>query len=1057
MILAAFAAAMTVAAETETVGGYTWTFQISGGTAEIYNNGCCAASPMPTGALTIPATLGGKPVTSIGWNAFYGCSGLTSVTILDGVKIINSEAFCGCSGIVSISIPDSVTIVGDGAFRGCSGLRSISVGSGNPSYRSSNGLLLTKDGKTLIQGVNGDVVIPHGVTSIESCAFCGCSGLTSVKIPDSVTHIVYSAFWDCNESLFDTTTIPGVNLVDGWAVSHLDSLSGDLDLTVARGIGDNAFSGCYGLTSVTIGNGVKSIGDHAFLDCGNLVSITVGTGLVTVGRGAFEGCNIQDVHIADVAAWCQLRSSFSCGDDPFLSYWNLYIGDSLVTNLVIPEGVAELRPMSFYGCMSIESVSIPDGVCLMDDDWWGVFEECYSLKSVKIGRGVKGIKSNTFNVSDPSEREAEIFDTTTMPGVTLIDGYAVGCTASLSGALDLTGIRGIGCYAFSGCSGLTSVMIPDGIVNIERGSFYGCSGLTSVTIGRDVKSIEDYAFWGCDSLSSVVMPDGVKSIGVEAFRGCSALTSVTIPGSVGIIGAEAFLDCNESLFDVATITGVKLVDGWAVGYADALNGTQGTVHLNLSGVRGISESAFAGCQGISSLTIPECVTRIGVSTFSGCHALESVAISEGVIFIGDDAFFDCRKLSSITIPSTVTYIGGRAFASEYHRFDAIDGDKYDYIVSEGEVSLKATFAVGLHPLTVVAFYNKPCTAREVVLPVLPSEDTIKYVPVSGYQFYGWRDEYGNVVERPFHQRDAMTLYPDLRQAGSSAEEGGTSDGGDTPEATPAPALMLDTSKAGEVNTSFAKAQTPQGVLVDASGNVAGSAQVKVGKMNGKGQVKITATAVLMNGKKVTSKPITLNVGKGEKSGRLVFKGIGEMTFELADDGSFTLDNDGYAMAGVTVGGNLPDGTMTFSVDMDALPQVDAGYEILTDLLPTGANRGVAVSVTGGKKLNAGKAASPKYKKDRNTGTYALTGLDDPKKPNLSGLKLSYAPKTGLFKGSFYVYATNTGTTPAGKAPKVKKYKVDVTGFFVDDGSGITGEGKATMKKPAAGPWTVTVK
>ena len=227
MMVAAVVVAFGAWAETETVGAYTWTYSINGDTAEIrvigVVNPSAAISPKPTGAVTIPSTLGGKPVTSIGSYAFEGCSGLTSVTIPDSVTSIEYYAFRDCSGLTSVTIGNSVTSIGNYAFEGCSGLMSISVGAGNLNYRSVNGLLLTKDGKTLIQGVNGDVVIPNSVTNIGSCAFAGCSGLTSVTIPDGVTSI-----------------------------------------------GDYAFYGCSGLTNVTIPDSVTSLPSSAFEVCERL-------------------------------------------------------------------------------------------------------------------------------------------------------------------------------------------------------------------------------------------------------------------------------------------------------------------------------------------------------------------------------------------------------------------------------------------------------------------------------------------------------------------------------------------------------------------------------------------------------------------------------------------------------------------------------------------------------------------------------------------------------------------------------------------------------------------
>ena len=132
--------------------------------------------------MTIPDS-----VTSIGDYAFDGCSGLTSITIPDSVTSIGLCAFYGCSRLMSITIGAGVTSIGSSAFSGCGGLTNFVVGANNRNYCSVNGLLLTKNGKTLIAGVNGEITIPDSVTSIGSSAFRGCSGLTSVTIPDNVT------------------------------------------------------------------------------------------------------------------------------------------------------------------------------------------------------------------------------------------------------------------------------------------------------------------------------------------------------------------------------------------------------------------------------------------------------------------------------------------------------------------------------------------------------------------------------------------------------------------------------------------------------------------------------------------------------------------------------------------------------------------------------------------------------------------------------------------------------------------------------------------------------
>jgi hypothetical protein len=104
----ALCAALSLYADTETVDGIMWRYQVSDGKATIYNNGASAIPTSTTGAITIPATLGDYPVTSIGDRAFSGCSGLASVTIPDSVISIESRAFDGCSA----SIFDRTTIPG---------------------------------------------------------------------------------------------------------------------------------------------------------------------------------------------------------------------------------------------------------------------------------------------------------------------------------------------------------------------------------------------------------------------------------------------------------------------------------------------------------------------------------------------------------------------------------------------------------------------------------------------------------------------------------------------------------------------------------------------------------------------------------------------------------------------------------------------------------------------------------------------------------------------------------------------------------------------------------
>ncbi len=311
-------------------------------------------------SLTIPSS-----VTGIGGDAFWHCSGLTNVTIPEGVTSIGSNTFRDCFGLTSIAIPASVKDIGDSAFLGCSSLSKIvvpdiaawcSISFGN-SY--ANPLVvahrLYSDENTEIT----NLIIPEGVASVGSSAFSGCSSLASVTIPPSVTNIGSSAFSGCS-SLASVTIPSSVTSIDNHVFSGCSSLTGVTIPSSVTSIGDGAFADCSSLTSVTIPEVVTSIGDRAFYNCFALTSVTIPSSVTRIGNYAFYGCSDQiKIIVPDIAAWCGIYFK-SKEANPLYYAHHLYSDESTeITNLIIPEGVATISPLAFYGCTGLTSVTLP--------------------------------------------------------------------------------------------------------------------------------------------------------------------------------------------------------------------------------------------------------------------------------------------------------------------------------------------------------------------------------------------------------------------------------------------------------------------------------------------------------------------------------------------------------------------------------------------------------------------------------------------------------------------------------------------------------------------------
>ena len=491
----------------------------------------------------------GNSVTSIGDSAFYACRGLTSITIPDSVTSIGKFAFWGCKDLTSITIPDSVTSIGNSAFDGCTGLTSITI----PDS-------VTSIGNSAFDGCTGltSVTIPDSVTSIGSRAFFNCTGLTSVTIPNSVTIIGDSAFYNC-------TGLTSITVADGNTKYHssgnclIETASKTLILGCntsvipsdgsVTNIGNSAFYGCRGLTSVTIPDSVTSIGGNAFYGCKGLTSVTIPDSVTSIGGNAFYGCKG-------------------------------------LTSVTIPDSVTSIGARAFFICISLTSVTIGNGVTIIGEE---AFWKCTGLVNITVAVGNTKYHSSGNCLIETASK-------------TLI----LGCKTSI---IPSDGsVTSIGRNAFYDCTGLTSITIPDSVTSIGNSAFDGCTGLTSVTIPDSVTSIGWAAFSGCSGLTSVTIGNGVTSIGNRAFDGCKGLTSITVAE-----GNSKYHSAGNCVIETATMT-------LFLGCKTSVIPTDGSV-------TSIGNNAFDGCKGLTSITIPDSVTSIGECAFFGCTGLTSITFN----------------------------------------------------------------------------------------------------------------------------------------------------------------------------------------------------------------------------------------------------------------------------------------------------------------------------------------------------------------------------------------------------------------------------------------------
>ena len=412
------------------------------------------------------------------------------------------------------------------------------------------------------------IVIPNSVTYIGDDAF-SMTALSSVVIPNSVTSIGKGTFWNC--TFLSSIVIPNsVTSIEKQAFDGCTSLSSIVIPDSVTDIGESAFSSCTSLSGVVIPNSVKSIGESAFSSCTSLSGIVIPNSVKSIGYRMFSSCtSLSSIVIPN--------SVTSIGDSAFWDCTSLF-------SIIIPDSVTSIGSCAFSNCSSLSNIVIPASVTNMDGNpflYWN---------------GILTVLSSSFFYAND----------------VLIDNVKKTIIAfrnKESSFIIPNSITGIGPNAFSHCETLSNIFITNSVTSIGDNAFWGCKSISSIVIPNSVTSIGDNAFGGCTTLSKIVIPNSMTSIGNRAFDSCASLSSIVIPNSVTSIGDSAFGGCT-SLFSI----------------------------IIPDSVTSIGSCAFSNCSSLSNIVIPNSVTIIGFNTFYRCDSLSSADKDDIITRFGKNVF-----------------------------------------------------------------------------------------------------------------------------------------------------------------------------------------------------------------------------------------------------------------------------------------------------------------------------------------------------------------------------------------------------------------------------------
>ncbi len=534
---------------------------------------------------------------SISDSAFANLTSLKALTVGGDIIAIGNGAFKNCSSLSEINAQIRISSIGDSAFSGCTKLSSFDFTEGLKSIGAN-----AFDGCTAL----GTIVLPSTLEYIGSSAFAKCP-VTDLVVPEGVTD-VGGILSGC--TVIDSLTVPtlpseGLKGVFGGTVPQ--SLKA-VTLTSVNEILDEAFYNCEYLVTVNFPSDITSIGRSAFYNCKSLVGLKIPETVTSFGSSAFANSSIGG-------------------------------------NIMIPSGVTVLPDSLFAGCTLIETVSLPDGLLKIGSN---VFGNCVSLKELKIPDSVTELNYGVlYNCTALESLTMPIIDVLyyyepkNLSWLFWLDWSSGNAYSENLKTLTFTKGTEIKKSYLSSIPYLEKVVLPGELLTVGESAFSRCKDLKEIIFPIGV-SIMQNAFTHCESLTELILPNGEIKIAFGAFSECTGLKTVVFDVNTSGIepGAFILLDALEAFVVPNGNEYYRTVDGCLIESASntLIAVTNNFVLSEEAGIEIIGNYVFSG-DAITSITVPEGVTKILSSAFSRCNSLNTLVLPKSLSVIEYGAFY----------------------------------------------------------------------------------------------------------------------------------------------------------------------------------------------------------------------------------------------------------------------------------------------------------------------------------------------------------------------------------------------------------------------------------